>query len=75
VRWDDGEVRVQGNLERPFVRVEDGEPVCFYAATSDGVHTAEHPAHYTAAHTWNLAIPLKTQPPGHSPDGPAGEGQ
>lgn len=59
VRWNDGVVRKQGNMERPFVLVENGQPVCFYAATSDGVHTTDRPAHYNATNTWTLAIPLK----------------
>lgn len=58
VRWDDGEVRQQGNLERPFVLFKDGQPAYLYAATSDGTHTEEHPAHYNAENTWNMVIPL-----------------
>lgn len=58
VLWDDGVVREQGNLERPFVLVEDGVPTFLYAATSDGVHTEEHAAHYNAENTWNMVIPL-----------------
>lgn len=58
VLWDDGCVREQGNLERPFVLFENGRPAYLYAATSDGVHTKEHPAHYTAANTWNMVIRL-----------------
>lgn len=61
VLWDDDVVREQGNMERPFVLVENGVPVCLYAATSDGVHSTEHPAHYNAENTWNLAIPLKQE--------------
>jgi hypothetical protein len=58
VRWTDGKVREQGNLERPFVLLEDGRPAYLYAATSDGTHTHEHPAHYNAENTWNMVIPL-----------------
>jgi len=58
VRWDDGRVREQGNLERPFVLMEAGEPAYLYAATSDGVHRETEPAHKNAEHTWNMVIPL-----------------
>jgi hypothetical protein len=59
ILWDDGIVREQGNLERPFVLVEDGRPAYLYAAMSDGMHTPEHPAHYSAKNTWNMVIPLR----------------
>ncbi|MFO7870035.1 MAG: glycoside hydrolase family protein [Kiritimatiellia bacterium] len=59
VKWDDGTTREQGNMERPFVLMEDGKPAWLYAATSDGTHTAHHPAHYNAENTWNMVIPLK----------------
>lgn len=58
IRWSDGVVREQGNMERPFVLLEDGEPTHLYAATSDGVHSEEHPAHYSAENTWAMAIRL-----------------
>ena len=59
VLWSDGIVRHQGNLERPFILMEDGRPAYLYAATSDGVHTKEHPAHHNAANTWNMVIRLR----------------
>ncbi len=59
VLWDDGQVREQGNLERPYVLLQDGQPAFLYAATSNGVHSEAHPAHYTAQDTWCLAIRLR----------------
>lgn len=59
VLWDDDQVREQGNMERPFVLMEEGRPTHLYAATSDGVHGASHPAHYNAENTWNIVIPLR----------------
>mgnify|MGYP006425712049 CR=1 FL=1 len=64
VLWDDGAVREMGNLERPYVLIEDGEPRCLYSATSDGAHGKEidgkpRAAHYNAENTWCLAIPLE----------------
>ena len=65
IKWDDGSIREMGNLERPYLLLENGEPRCFYAATSDGVHGKEidgiaRAAHYGADHTWCLAIPVKS---------------
>jgi hypothetical protein len=58
VAWDDGQTREQGNLERPFVLIEDGRPTHLYAATSDGVHSKSQAAHYNAKNTWNMVLPL-----------------
>ncbi len=58
VRWDDGKVREQGNLERPYVLFRSGQPAYLYAATSNGTHSEAHPAHYNARDTWCLAIRL-----------------
>jgi len=59
VRWDDGVVREQGNLERPFVLLEGGRPTHLYAATSNGTHEAGQHPFQTAEQTWCMAIRLK----------------
>lgn len=53
VRWDDGSTRTMGNLERPFLLIQNGKPTHLFAATSDGKK-----GFHDAAHTWNMVIPL-----------------
>lgn len=54
VRWDDGAERLMGNLERPFLLMEDGRPAWMFAATSDGSR-----GFYDCTETWNMAIPIR----------------
>lgn len=59
VRWSDGVERVQANLERPFVLIEDGRPRCLFAATADGPGPQDgRPGFNFADNTWNMTIPL-----------------
>ncbi len=53
IRWEDGEDQNVPNLERPFLLIEDGRPVCFYAATGQGS------APYALERSWNQAIPCQ----------------
>lgn len=54
VLWDDGVVRTMGNMERPFILFEEGEPTHVYFATSDGEF-----GFMECENTWNMVIPLK----------------
>lgn len=56
VLWDDGQMRLMGNLDRPFILWENGKPRCIYFATSDGTD-----GFMDAKNTWNMAIPLKQE--------------
>ena len=58
IRWDDGQVREQGNFERPFVLIEDGRPTHLYAATSNGTHANNRHPFTNATETWCMVIPL-----------------
>ena len=53
VAWDDGDITVQGALERPQLLIEDGRPTCMYAATSRG-----KTGFWNAEASWNMAIPI-----------------
>lgn len=54
VKWDNGKTIKQGQLERPFVFVEDGKPTHIFFATMDG------PGGFgNGTKTWNMVIPLK----------------
>ncbi|MDW5290784.1 glycoside hydrolase family protein [Formosa sp. PL04] len=53
VKWDNGETIIQGQLERPFVFVENGKPTHIFFATMDG------PGGFgNGTKTWNMVIPL-----------------
>ncbi len=54
VLWDDGVVREQNNLERPFILFQDGKATHMFFATADGTGGFTH-----AENTWNMCIPLK----------------
>lgn len=57
VLWDDGETRLMGNLERPFILFDDmGKPTHLFFATSDGTN-----GFHDATQTWNMVIPLKQE--------------
>jgi hypothetical protein len=43
-----------GNLERPFLLMEDGRPAWMFAATSDGTN-----GFHDCTETWNMAIPIR----------------
>ncbi|WP_202128775.1 glycoside hydrolase family protein [Paenibacillus dendrobii] len=53
VVWDDGQERVMGSFERPFLLFQDGKPTHMFAAVADG------PGGFRQAeNTWNMVIPL-----------------
>lgn len=54
ILWDDGQERLMGNLDRPFILFEDGRPRCIFFATSDGTDSF-----MDASETWNMAVPLR----------------
>ncbi len=53
VVWDDGSVQTLGNLERPFLLIQNGQPTHLFAAVSDGKD-----GFMDATETWNMVIPL-----------------
>lgn len=54
VTWSDGKTIEQGQMERPFVLVENGKPTHIFFATMDG------PGGFgNGTKTWNMVIPLK----------------
>ncbi|MCT4644399.1 MAG: glycoside hydrolase family protein [Carboxylicivirga sp.] len=54
VRWNNGEVVKQGQLERAFVFVENGKPSHLFFAAMDGKG-----GFHNGKKTWNMVIPLK----------------
>lgn len=53
VKWDNGKTIKQGQLERPFVFVENGKPTHIFLATMNG------PGGFgNGTKTWNMVIPL-----------------
>jgi hypothetical protein len=56
IRWDDGNVTLQGHLERPQLLIEDGRPTHFFAATANGASVFDKINPSTR--TWTVAIPL-----------------
>jgi len=55
VLWDDGQERIMGSFERPFLLFQDGRPTHMFAAVADG------PGGFREAqNTWNMVIPLLT---------------
>ncbi|GIP28474.1 sucrase [Paenibacillus sp. J23TS9] len=55
VLWDDGQERIMGSFERPFLLFQDGQPTHMFAAVADG------PGGFREAqNTWNMVIPLLT---------------
>ena len=54
LRWDDGTTQVMGQLERPFLYIEDGYPRYLFCAAADGPGGFNY-----ATKTWIVAIPLE----------------
>lgn len=54
VEWEDGNVEMQGQLERPFLFFENGVPAYVFFATMDGPGGFEN-----ATKSWNMVIPIK----------------
>jgi hypothetical protein len=52
--WENGEVTVQGALERPQLLMEGGRPTHLCAATGDGPGGFDN-----CTKTWNIVIPLR----------------
>lgn len=54
IRWDNGKTIKQGQLERPFVFVENGKPTHIFFATMNG------PGGFSkGTKTWNMVVPLR----------------
>lgn len=53
VRWDDDSLSLQGNVERPQLYIEKGEPQYLFTATSDGTN-----GFADAKNTWSIVTPL-----------------
>lgn len=54
IQWDNAKTIRQGQLERPFVLVEDGRPTHIFFATMDG------PGGFgNGTKTWNMVVPLQ----------------
>ena len=56
VLWDDGVVRRVGNMERPFLLIENGKPTHAFFATSDAKGDE---GVISVTDTWTMVIPLK----------------
>lgn len=55
VEWEDGEVALQGQLERPFIYFDkEGKPCLIFFATMDGPGEFEN-----ATRSWNMVIPIE----------------
>ena len=54
VEWEDGDIKMQGQLERPFLFFENGVPAYVFFATMDGPGGFEN-----ATKSWNMVIPIK----------------
>lgn len=56
ILWEDGQTRLMGNLERPFLLFQNGKPTHLFAATSNGTR-----GFYDATETWNMVIPIASE--------------
>lgn len=54
VEWDDGQISMQGQLERPFIYFENGKPVCLFFATMNG-----EGGFGNSTKAWNMVIQFK----------------
>lgn len=55
IKWDNGKKIVMGQLERPFILMDDsGKPSHIFFATMDGIGGFEN-----ATKSWNMVVPLK----------------
>jgi hypothetical protein len=57
LRWDDGVVQTMGQLERPFLLIENGVPKYLFAATGDGPGGFNN-----MAKSFNVCVPLVSKP-------------
>jgi hypothetical protein len=53
IRWDDGTTQTMGQLERPFLLMENGRPAFLFAATGNGPGGFQN-----MTESYNIAIPL-----------------
>jgi len=53
LRWDDGETRKMGQLERPFLLIENGRPTHLFAASGDGPGGFQN-----MSTSFNVCVPL-----------------
>lgn len=54
IHWTDGSQTRQGQLERPFLLIENGVPTHIYFATMDGKGGFEN-----GTRSWNMVVPLR----------------
>ena len=54
VKWNNGKTIKQGQLERPFVLIEEGKPTHLFFATMNGAGGFKN-----GTKSWNMVIPLK----------------
>lgn len=56
IEWDDGTTIEMGQLERPFVLIQNGTPTHLFFATMDG------PGGFgNSTRSWNMVVPLKPE--------------
>ena len=55
LKWNDGTTQTMGQLERPFILIQDGKPTHLFFATMDGPGGFNN-----STKSWNMVIPLKT---------------
>lgn len=53
LRWDDGSTQTMGQLERPFLLIDNGRPIFLFAASGNGPGGFQN-----MTESYNLAIPL-----------------
>ena len=54
--FEDGQERELGNMDRPFILFENGEPICAYFAVSDG---ADGRGFVNCTKTWTMPLKIK----------------
>lgn len=54
LKWSDGKTQTMGQLERPFVLIQNGKPTHLFFATMDGPGGFNN-----ATKSWNMVVPLK----------------
>jgi hypothetical protein len=55
LKWNDGTTQTMGQLERPFILIQEGKPTHLFFATMDGPGGFNN-----STKSWNMVIPLKT---------------
>lgn len=57
ITWQDGTKQTMGNMDRPFILMENGEATHLFVATNDG----KEAGFGTMTKSWNMCIPLKEE--------------